>query len=332
MFDEFCRGQDALLREFVQCGSELITVVPVDIQALSLAPLPPPPLMVPGPVEMHATEETTRSEVAPPPTLSTQRKRPGESEQRYVNGEEEVDDDTIGDRTRKRARAVSDNADDEAEAEAAAISVERAIHTTLLLSDDHVRASIMENFKRVEEKEPWKQAFNPDNLSMPFSRAKHPELAAALKEFWEKHSQAVWERKFWAPLSRSRTHSLHTHRRGRQSKAQNAFERNVLLAVYKKFGAGFFVQLDKRDTPESGWYYLDQVVDLFTLGRRCGLPACLQYIELEASKRFPVAPGLGRGFYSRVNGKSCSMWSSAYALQPVVKEIVALKAKENGAP
>ncbi|KAG6945549.1 hypothetical protein JG687_00017224 [Phytophthora cactorum] len=63
------------------------------------------------------------------------------------------------------------------------------------------------------------------------------------------------------------------------------------------------------------------------LAHRYGLPACLQYMESEAFKRFPMVPGQNRNIYGRVNGKSRSMWSSSESLRPILDEIVSFKAK-----
>ncbi|EEY60224.1 uncharacterized protein PITG_12554 [Phytophthora infestans T30-4] len=243
IFHEYCHGEAALLHEFVRRGDQAISVIPVDIQALSMVPLPPPPLSV-------------------DPTL----------------------------------KAV-------------------------------VRASIMDALERLEAKEPWKEVFNPDKLSLPFSRVRYPQLAAALQTFWQKNARAVWERKFWAPLSRSRNLDLHNQRRCRQLKAGTFFERKVILPIYNELGAFFFVEMDQRPKPQSGWYYFEQAVDLFTLAQRYGLHACLQYLESEAFKRFPVGPGKNRNFYGRMNGKSRSMWSSVESLRSVLDEIVAIKTK-----
>ncbi|OWY91691.1 hypothetical protein PHMEG_00039627, partial [Phytophthora megakarya] len=46
LFHEFCQGRDEMLREFVRRGNVPISLLPVDIQALCMAPLPPPPLMM----------------------------------------------------------------------------------------------------------------------------------------------------------------------------------------------------------------------------------------------------------------------------------------------
>ena len=172
--------------------------------------------------------------------------------------------------------------------------------------------------------------FKPDALSMPFSRVRYPKLVKVLLEFWTSHARAVWERKFWAPFSCARTPALHNERRGRQRRAQSFFENRVLPLVFDELGATFFVNLDRRATRCSGWFYLDQVVDLFTLARRHGLAACRQYTESQAYKRCPAAPGDTRHFFTRVNGESLSMWSSAASLGSALEAIVAAKAKSNG--
>ncbi|KAJ8558690.1 hypothetical protein ON010_g8760 [Phytophthora cinnamomi] len=335
MFQEFCQGEDALLREFVRRGNESISVVPVDIQALCKAPLPPPPLLTEtapnaAVVETNARTQTPRQ--APSSTPSPQRKRARESAQEQQNcgagGEAVTAADAGESRTRKQTRTGSDTAPDTTDA--SAVTAESMVGPSMsaLPSAEEVRAAIMSALGRVEDKEPWKQVFNFADMPMPFdSVEKHPKLAAALQEFWDTCAQAVWERQFWAPLSRDRSHELHTLRRGRQSRAQNGFERTVIPCFYKEFGAAFFAELDQRAEQHYSWYYLDQVVDLFTLAQRYGLQTCLEYIESESFKRFPVTPGVTRSFFLRANGKSISMWSSSPALRPMLDEIVALKAK-----
>ncbi|KAE9084830.1 hypothetical protein PF005_g21403 [Phytophthora fragariae] len=338
MFQEFCRGEDALLREFVRRGNEPISVVPVDIQELSRAPLPPPPLQVETTANAAVMQTMARPQTETPrnatpldassTTPSTQRKRSRGLEQNTAGGR--VVDGTVESRTRKQTRTGSDPAPDKENEVVAATDPE--VGQSMLPSDNDIRTAIMSALERVEKQEPWKQILNFADMPMPFDAAeKHPKLVAALQEFWETNSQAVWERQFWAPLSRERYHEQHTLRRGRQSRAQNGFEKNVIPLVYKAFGAAFFVELDKRREQHYSWYYLDQVVDLFTLAQRCGLQTCLQYIESEAFKRFPVAPGISRNFFLRANGKSRSMWSSSPALKRMLDEIVALKAKTKGA-
>ncbi|GMF57848.1 unnamed protein product [Phytophthora fragariaefolia] len=319
MFREFCRGEDALLREFVRRGDEPISVVPVDIQALCQAPLPPPPLMVEATatVETEDTSGTAPVEESPSP----QRKRP--RERQNAGADTEVAADAAEDRQRKRSR--SDAAQDKDAPSFAA--VEPALEPSASPSAEEIRTAIMSALECVERKEPWKKVF-PADMPTPFDSPKeHPKLVMALREFWDTCGQAVWERKFWSPLSRERSHDLHTQRRCRQSRAQNGFEKNVILPVFDELGAAFFVQMDQRAEPHCNWFYLDQVVDLFTLAQRYGLRTCLSYIESEAFKRFPAVPGATRHFFLRHNGKSASMWSASPSLQPVLDAIVAAKAK-----
>eukprot|EP00644_Phytophthora_capsici_P012177 jgi/Phyca11/119509/e_gw1.38.264.1 len=246
MFREFCKGEDAVVQEFVRCAYAAIAVIPVDVQALCMAPLPPPPLALDNP--------------------------------------------------------------------------------SLLESD--LRTSILTEFERLEAKEPWKEIFQPEKLSMPFSRVRHPDLYSGLKDFWLKYGRAVWERNFWAPLSRQRTWQSHTNRRCRQISMVKFFEKKVIMPVYKKLGASFFVTMDAR-APRNGWFYFDQAVDLFTLAQRYGLPACLEYMESQSFKRFPETPGQSRKFLVRGNGKSRSMWSSSERLKPILAEIEAYVANKD---
>ncbi|KAG7376481.1 hypothetical protein PHYPSEUDO_013314 [Phytophthora pseudosyringae] len=314
MFHEFCGGEDAVLREFLRRGNEAISVLPVDIQALCMAPLPPPPLLAETTLSTSETEPSTAtsSEVAPSPTLSPQRKRSRGLGSSGGEGRETG----AGGRTAKQSRRASVTAL-EKEAEVAPPP----------LPADEICTAIMSALKRSEAKEPWKEIFKPGNLSMPFSRVRYPKLAAALQKFWQIHARAVWERRFWSPLARSLTIKLHSQRKSRQYKALSFFEKKVISPVYHELGATFFVELDQRAPPRSGWFYYDQAIDLFTLAQRHGLPTCLQYMESEAFKRFPAVPGQSRKYYSRANGKSRSMWSSAEALRPILNEIVALKTK-----
>ncbi|KAL3662762.1 hypothetical protein V7S43_012165 [Phytophthora oleae] len=317
MFREFCQGDDAVLREFVRCAYAAIAVIPVDIQALCMAPLPPPPLATA--CRSFPTTQMDASSPATPSAPSPQRKRSREAGlQQQADGEDPGAKDG---RARKQARRKVAMPSQAKEAVAATFELD---DTSLLETD--VRTSILETFKRLEAKEPWKEIFQLENLSMPFSRVRHPELYSALKVFWLKHGRAVWERKFWAPLSRERTQELHNQRRFRQIKVVNFFEGKVITPVYNKLGASFFVTMDAR-APRDGWFYFDQAVDLFTLAQRCGLSACLQYMESQAFKRFPVAPGQSRKFHVRGNGKSRSMWSSSERLKPILAEIEASEAK-----
>lgn len=325
IFHEYCHGEAALLHEFVRRGDQAISVIPVDIQALSMVPLPPPPLSV-DPTCSGAMEEigapftVTSSEVTSLSTQPAQRKRSrGHESEQQSSGENQKASD---DRTRKVSRRVSVSGQETDAVVATTLSLNPAS-----LSEAVVRASIMDALERLEAKEPWKEVFNPDKLSLPFSRVRYPQLAAALQTFWQKNARAVWERKFWAPLSRSRNLDLHNQRRCRQLKAGTFFERKVILPIYNELGAFFFVEMDQRPKPQSGWYYFEQAVDLFTLAQRYGLHACLQYLESEAFKRFPVGPGKNRNFYGRMNGKSRSMWSSVESLRSVLDEIVAIKTK-----
>uniref|UniRef100_A0AAV1VHR9 Uncharacterized protein n=1 Tax=Peronospora matthiolae TaxID=2874970 RepID=A0AAV1VHR9_9STRA len=318
LFQEFCAGDDALLREFVQRGTGPICVIPVDIQALRAAASLPLKAEVSTTMDMEqATSigDTSNAAVMVPSPKKRGRKR--KMDQRQISGA-----------TNTTGLAIESNESRQNEAEIVA-TTERMPSVVASPGVDDIRQRAMAMMEQIEAKEPWKKVFKPDKLSMPFSRVRFPKLVKALHEFWKWHARAVWERKFWSPLSCFRTPALHTERRGRQRRAQSFFETRVLTLVFEELGASFFVNMDRRATLCSGWFYLDQVVDLFTLAQRHGLVTCLKYLESEAFKRFPVVPGDTRHFFTRTNGKSQSMWSSTPSLQPALEEIVAAKAKAN---
>ncbi|KAG1694606.1 hypothetical protein DVH05_021111 [Phytophthora capsici] len=316
MFREFCKGEDAVVQEFVRCAYAAIAVIPVDVQALCMAPLPPPPLAVEIASRPLTTQIDTPSSAAPSPS-SLHRKRSKET-----GPEQQGDDEANGGPARKKTRKATTSS----QAKEAVAGVVELDNPSLLESD--LRTSILTEFERLEAKEPWKEIFQPEKLSMPFSRVRHPDLYSGLKDFWLKYGRAVWERNFWAPLSRQRTWQSHTNRRCRQISMVKFFEKKVIMPVYKKLGASFFVTMDAR-APRNGWFYFDQAVDLFTLAQRYGLPACLEYMESQSFKRFPETPGQSRKFLVRGNGKSRSMWSSSERLKPILAEIEAYVANKD---
>ncbi|CAI5730734.1 unnamed protein product [Hyaloperonospora brassicae] len=315
LLDEFCTGDDTLLRAFVQRGDAAICVLPVDVQALRAGA---------EASTTAATQEVTTWVDAPMERTSsvsvrTTRGRKRTREQWSTSGAvDAIDGATDGRGNEHEANGVSGR------------STAPVPLVPPSLAVDDVRQRVVAIMGQMEEKQPWKRVFKPDALSMPFSRVRYPKLVHVLLEFWTSHARAVWERKFWAPFSCSRTPALHNERRGRQRRAQSFFEHRVLPLVFEELGAAFFVKLDRRATRCSGWFYLDQVVDLFTLARRHGLTACRQYTESQAYKRFPAAPGDTRHFFTRVNGESSSMWSSAASLGSALAAIVAAKATSSG--
>ncbi|UIZ23644.1 hypothetical protein KXD40_007935 [Peronospora effusa] len=315
MYYEFCKGEDAILHAFVMRGNEPICVIPVDIQALGMAPLPPSPLTVVGCLgfDVVTGDNTITNIISPEKEEEGKRTRAARYKWRL-----DMTGNASDSHKRKKSRRNSVAAPKKNDIAATLKATPKSLASP---SADEVRQSIVTAMKRIEEKEPWKCTFKIETLVMPFSRIRHPKLAEALQTFWETHARAVWERKFWSPLLCPRTHQLHNERRCRQSKALVFFEKRVLFPVYKDLGASFFVDMDRRRTPYSGWFYLDEAVDLFTLTQRYSLSVCLQYIELEAWKRFPIAPGVGRRFFSE------SMWSSSAQLRPVLSQIIAAKAK-----
>ncbi|CAI5731108.1 unnamed protein product [Peronospora destructor] len=93
MFYEFCKCEDAMLREFVMRGNEPICVIPVDIQALGMAPLPPSPLTLDTISKMKTDTSTSTSSPVTTPlrTLSPQRKRRREKKRQQQGTSEEME-------------------------------------------------------------------------------------------------------------------------------------------------------------------------------------------------------------------------------------------------
>ncbi|GMF13632.1 unnamed protein product [Phytophthora lilii] len=293
MFQQFCSGSDALLQDFVGRGNEVISLIPADIQATSMSS---------AARARHAAELASQM-----PLRSTLDLSPGELE-RDLDSESEDEEDI-------------DEDDDEIKT-----IVELASVASVPPSLDELRVCIIDVLQRVEEREPWYQVFNPDRLPLPFSVVKRPLLAAALKDFWAKNARAVWERQFWAPLVNMEDQRIYRARKQRQSKARAAFER-VMIRVHTELGANFFVQLDQRAKPHKGWWYVEPVQDLVQLAQREGLATCLCYVESQALERFPVVPGGDVRNAKPENSKSKSMWTVKCAMQPILEEVCAIKAK-----
>ncbi|KUF92582.1 hypothetical protein AM588_10007827 [Phytophthora nicotianae] len=98
----------------------------------------------------------------------------------------------------------------------------------------------MEDF---EAQIPWGTVYF--NVPPPFDKAKHPVLALKFRKFWLNHSRAVWERKFWVPISRKFDLAAYSKRNNRQLLAKNAFE-SLIISAYEELGAEFFVKLDSQ--------------------------------------------------------------------------------------
>ncbi|KAH7461978.1 uncharacterized protein KRP23_13842 [Phytophthora ramorum] len=297
MFLEFCGGNDSLLRQFVRRGNEVISVIPVDNQALPRQPMS---------VEMNPPVFPSM----PTPHLMRPQALQEEQNQQYQcsePGEDESDSDD----------------DNEINNVNELVSV-----ASMPPSPDNMRTCIVGILESQEEKEPWKQVFSPDALSPPFSSVKHPKLAAALKQFWTEHARAVWERRFWGPLRGMRAGSPHAARKARQAKARRAFE-GVMIHVFKELGASFFVKLDRRTKPHSGWWYVEPTQNLVLIAQCTGLATCLNYVESQALERFPSIPGGGIGSKKSNSGKSRSMWSARTSMKRILSEICAIATANN---
>ncbi|KAG7376483.1 hypothetical protein PHYPSEUDO_013316 [Phytophthora pseudosyringae] len=265
MYHEFCSGRDTLVREFVRRGNEVVSVIPVDIQALQAAAL-------------QSTELA--------------------SDEGDASGSDEDDDNEI------------------------ASLAELATVGSMPPTQNELRACIMEVLDRIEQQEPWKQVFDSDSLPLPFKRRK---LTAALATFWAEHGRAVWERRFWGPLVKLLDQRRrHLARKSRQYKARGAFKM-VTTLVYEEHGANFFVQMDQRTRLHKGWWYSEPVQDLVSIAQHQSLAACLHYMESQALERFPTVPGRDTSEGKPSTCKSKSMWSTASAMAPILREICAIK-------
>ncbi|CEG45405.1 uncharacterized protein PHALS_01704 [Plasmopara halstedii] len=131
---------------------------------------------------------------------------------------------------------------------------------------------------------PWEIVFQ--NVSAPFDDKKHPALARKFYKFWKNHARAVWERNFWAPVSRRLNLVDFNKRNNRQLAAKNAFE-PLIISAFKELGAAFFVMLDTQEPRHPGWWYRGPVVALFAFQLNLGEDAMWDYVKSEAFKRFP---------------------------------------------
>ncbi|KAE9281965.1 hypothetical protein PR003_g27530 [Phytophthora rubi] len=183
-----------------------------------------------------------------------------------------------------------------------------------------------------EEQIPWEAVYS--NLPVPFEEQQHPELAKKLHRFWHRHSRAVWERKFWSPMSRKMNLAGFNKRNNRQISAKNAFEAIIVLA-YEELGAAFFATLDTQQPRHPGWWYRGPVVALFALQEIKGEGAVWDYVNKEALERFPdckLPTPLKAANYGAMQschkGASDSMWMANHPLTAaLLNEIAALKAE-----
>ncbi|KAG6963674.1 hypothetical protein JG688_00008055 [Phytophthora aleatoria] len=187
----------------------------------------------------------------------------------------------------------------------------------------------MEDF---EAQIPWAAAYN--NFSPPFDEGKHPALALKFHDFWRKHSRAVWERKFWPPISRKLNLAECNKRNNRQLTAKNAFE-SLIISAFEELGAQFFVNLDAQTPRYPGWWYRGPVVALFALQQIKGEDTMWNYVMNEALKRFPdcklplpLKASNSGAMRIRHKRESVSMWIANHQQTAVIlEEMAALKAE-----
>lgn len=196
-----------------------------------------------------------------------------------------------------------------------------------------LKATIWQRIRLIEVCEPWKQAFDPDRLKLPFDEERYPTLARNLRRFWRMHARAVWERHFWAPVTAA-THPEESRRRKvRQATARSCFEKTVLLPAAHTFGVRFFYLMDKRKRHE-GWWYRPARVNLVAMCRELGTSQCWAYLQSQMYARFPELP-LGSEallvFPDRYCSSSRSMWSSSDRLEHYVRKIELYKREVHNA-
>lgn len=296
IFDEFCVGKEQRLERFVRDSFQAISIIPVDLtnphygQHLSgtVSSTQPPQLSPSGPPESSRT--------------STKRLKWNEASSAYAQLRVDTtrqEGETIKSPLRKKHKVK--------EHESVAVSEERQL-----------QIRIQEEVEKVEATEPWKIALS-DELKLPFSEQKYPDLAAKLRRFFARHGRAIWERSFWGPLSKVHPNDKvrQRARKHRQSTAVKSFELNVIIPIFEKLGAEFFVTLDQRSRRCEGWWYRPPLVPLLMLYHEKGEPFCFDYLWNQCHDRFPNT-GIKDSSQNRFLSYSESMWSRGSATQHIL--------------
>ncbi|CAI5739648.1 unnamed protein product [Hyaloperonospora brassicae] len=205
----------------------------------------------------------------------------------------------------------------------------------LIVSEEkcRIQTDLAQKLKTFEAKAPWKTVYG--NLPVPFDETEYPVLAKKFAQFWRRHSRAVWERNFWAPMSRKLNLADFNRRNNRQFTAKTAFE-SLIVSVYETFGAAFFVKLDTQKPRHPGWWYYGPVVALFALHQIKGEEAMWEYVTREVLERFPdcklpvpLTAANSGAIRSRYKGESGSMWmANHYLTTTILREIDELKARQ----
>lgn len=290
IFDEFCAGKEQRLVRFVRDSFRAISIIPVDLTnphygqhlsgVSSAQPLPSGP------------PESSRP--------STKRLKRSETSSAYTHLRVDTtrqEDETIKSLLQKKHKVKEHDP----------VSDERRL-----------QIRVQEEVEKVEATEPWKIALS-DQLKLPFSEHKHPDLAAKLRKFFARHGRAVWERSFWGPLSKVHPSDKvrQRARKHRQSTAVKSFELNVIIPIFEKLGAEFFVTLDQRSRQCEGWWYRPPLVPLLTLYHEKGEPFCFDYLWNQCHNRFPNT-GIKDSSQNRFLSYSESMWSRGSATQHIL--------------
>ncbi|KAI9982722.1 hypothetical protein PInf_008712 [Phytophthora infestans] len=262
LFKEFVYHQDATLLEFVKRGCQVISVIPFELPQAILSVQPPPRVKNPSPTSDAATEQQhacskTAIDVAGP--LISQKKKRGRQKKPKTNAAEfEVPGGSSKQKSawkrksKTTAMRTSDGSEEKPKKRGKTAMSEEECRNQVKL------ARKMETF---EAQIPWEAVF--DN-----------------------HSRAVWERKFWSPVSRKVSIEACNKRSNRQLIARNAFE-SLLISAYKELGAEFFVKLDTQKPRHRGWWYREPVVALLALQQMKGEEFMWDYVMNEGLKRFP---------------------------------------------
>lgn len=131
MFLEFCNGDDALVRAFVSRGNEVVSVIPVDIQALQA--------------------RSMQSQFAPASEMQLQT---GTSLQERLEQEHQLD-------------PCSDSEENEEEDDDEITTLaELASVAAMPPSVEDLNICTMEVLDRIEEQEPWNQVFRPRHVAL----------------------------------------------------------------------------------------------------------------------------------------------------------------------
>ncbi|KAJ0398682.1 hypothetical protein P43SY_006260 [Pythium insidiosum] len=147
---------------------------------------------------------------------------------------------------------------------------------------------IVQTFQALEKKAPWRGVY-PADMPLPVDEQTAPELSAKLRLFWRQFARAVWERSFWAPLSKHEGRAAYAARRSRQQSASNMFGA-IMRQAYRELGAEFFVRLERARHP--GWWYRGAVVSMEEMYLAVGEDAMWDYVRSQYRNRFPNSDAL----------------------------------------